>query len=421
MPIHPVHPSVNQVSTLSTTHGILSLAAIFIILLTMQYSFPKNPVVGKLLLAYSIIRPDQITVTDLTFPKAGDRLYYARVSNPGLIELVTPPGGNQNWDLSKLKAETIFETGYNPASAGKNASSFPGADLVTSDASGESYYNVTTNKFELMGQVGGDLASFGANTIYSYMPPLSLRTSPVNFFDIKQQSSNVLSAFATRDLPASLVQSVPGINQIDSFRIRINHQVLSVYDAWGTMIIPGPLPQSQYQVLREKSTSYRTSSIDAHTFLGWINLTAAGSGPLSGFMGTDTIVRYKYLNNKEKEEIAVLELNNEQSAVRSVLYKNNLSTTPLQSQKKNDLPEIRAFPNPSKSRANFDCSELPEGEYRLLIYDLIGKECLARSYRLTGSKSINLDLALFKTGTYLFGLEDQKGNRTTFNRLVIAK
>ncbi len=426
MSYHPVNksnPPETQFSTLSTSHGTLSLVAIFTILFTMQYSFPKNPVVGKLLLAYSYIRPDQITVTAVTFPAAGDRLYYARISSPGLSELITPPGGNQNWDLSKLKAETTLETRYRPASEGMNFSSFPGANLVSSDASGESYYNATSAKFDLIGQSGGDLSAFGVKANYNYMPPLSLRTSPVNFFDIKQQSSNVLTSFAIKDLPASLVQ---GLSQADSLRIRISYQVLSVYDAWGTMTIPGPLPQSQYQVLREKSTSYTSTAFDIRVPpLGWIDLStiigSIGSNPLAGFLGTDTIVRHKFLNNKEKEEIAILELNSEQSAVRSVLYKNNLSTTPLQSQKKNGLPDIKAFPNPSKSWVYFDCSELPDGEYRLLIYDLLGKKYLDRSYRLTGSKSINLDLAKFKTGTYLFGFEDQNGNRTTFSRMVIAK
>ena len=422
MPIHPVKPPGNQVSTLSTANGIFSLGAILAVLFVMQYPSPKNPVVGKLLLAYSFIRPDQITVTAITFPVAGDRLYYARISNPGLTELITPPGGNQNWDLSKLKAETTFETRYRPASEGMNFSSFPGANLVSSDSSGESYYNATSTKFDLVGQSGGDLAALGVKANYNYLPPLSLRTSPVNFFDIKQQSSNVSLSFAIKDLPASLVQNIQGINQADSLRMRIAYQVLSVYDAWGTMTIPGSLPQSQYQVLREKSTSYTSTAIDIHTFLGWLDASSfVGSSPLSGFIGTDTTVRHKFLSNKEKEDIVVLELNNEQSAVRSVHYKNNLATTPVTDQKAKNLPGVKAFPNPSKSWVYFDCTALPKGEYRLHIYNLIGIEYLNRPYHLIGTKSIKLDLTSFKSGTYLYGFEDQNGNLTTFSRMVIAK
>jgi|GEM_PF-254820 len=422
MSIQPVNKSIpeNHVSSLSAANGLFSVGVILAILFVMQYPFPKDPVVGKMLLAYSFIRPDQITVTAVTFLVAGDRLYYARISNPGLTEMITPPGGNQNWDLSNLKAETTFETKYRQASEGMNFSAFPGANLVSQDASGESYYTGTSAKFDLIGQSGGDLASLGVKANFHYMPPLSLRTSPVNFFDIKQQSCNVLSAFAIKDLPSGLVQ---GLSQADSLRVRISYQVLSVYDAWGTMTIPGPMPQSQYPVLREKSTSYTTTAIDIRVSpLGWIDISQlGGSSVLSGYVGTDTIVRYRYLNNKEKEEIAVLQLDGGQSTVVSVQYKNNLATTSLKSQQRKYLPEIKAIPNPAKSRVYFDCSGLTDGEYRLLIYDLLGKEWLNRAYRLTGEKSIHLDLTSFKTGTYLYGLEDQLGNRTAFSRMVIAK
>src|SRR5690606_31528924 len=121
------------------------------------------------------------------------------------------------------------------------------------------------------------------------------------------------------------------------------------------------------------------------------------------------------------EEIAVLQLDGGQSTVVSVQYKNNLATTSLKSQQRKYLPEIKAIPNPAKSRVYFDCSGLTDGEYRLLIYDLLGKEWLNRASRLTRANAIHLDLTSFKTGTYLYGREDQLGNRTAFSRMVSAK
>jgi len=411
---------------LSSANGLFSLGLIIAVLFVLraQMKLQPKPDVRQLLFSYILSRPDQITVTSMTFPTSGDKLRYAEVTNPGITNILTPPGGGQAWDISHLKAGKTFETVYRAASEGMNFASFNGANLVSSDSTGESYYKTSASTFEFLGQTGGALASLGVKAIYKYTPPIIERRSPVNFFDIKQQSSNVNSlSFAIKDLPASLVANIPGVNAVDSIRMRINYQLLEVFDAWGTLTIPGPLPQSQYPVLRGKYTSYTSTAIDVHTFFGWIDISQLGSGGggLFALPGTDTLVKYRFFNNKEKEEIAVVEVNNNQSAVVSVRYKNNSTTTPFLNKSTQDAAIIKAFPNPATEWVQFDCSPLPSGVYRLKIFNIAGIEIMNNAYTLKDAKSIRLNLGNFKAGTYIYRLEDENKTYVGIRRLVVVK
>lgn len=360
----------------------------------------------------------QITVTSATFPAVGDTLRFARTLTPTLPGLITPPGGSQLWDFTGLSADETFETVYQPASAGQNSSSFPGAESAVIGTTGESYYNITNTKFELLGYAGGDPANFGVQVLAKFSPTLIERRSPMNFFDINSQTTDLSLPFSLDALPDSLVANIPGIQFVDSIRVRINYQRLEVVDGWGTLKIPG----GQYPVLREKRTEYTTTALDVHSFLGWIPVpTGTGGGGLLNFLGTDTATVYRYFSNTEKEEIAVVTANADQSTIESVRYKNNAAMTPVHFVSAPGTASIQAYPNPATEWVRFDCSNLPADDYTLKIFSIIGKEIWKNTYTLSGNKSIRLELDDFKKGTYFYSLEDRKGNIIGTKRLVVVK
>lgn len=365
--------------------------------------------------AFCLSTHAQITVTSATFPAVGDTLRYVRVFTPTLSGLITPPGGGQIWDFTGLGSDETLETVYQPSSAGQNTGQFPGAETVVIGTSGESYYNITNSKFELLGYAGGDPANLGVDVLAKFAPPLAERLSPLNFFDINQQTTDLSLPFSLDALPDSLVANIPGAQFVDSIRVRINYQRLGVVDGWGTLMIPG----GQYPVLREKRTEYTTTALDVHSFLGWINIPV-GSGGITNFIGTDTAVIYRYFSNTEKEEIAVVTTNADQSTVESVRYKNN-STTAVHFVNAPGTATIQAYPNPATEWVRFDCSNLPADDYTLKIFSIIGKEIWKNTYTLSGNKSIRLELDDFKKGTYFYSLEDKKGNIIGTKRLVVVK
>ena len=151
----------------------------------------KNILVIFTVLAVTLSLPAQITITNATFPAAGDTLKTATDLDPAGI-VMTSPGGPQTWDFTSLNATTRAVNAFRPAAEGTASANFPGAELVTiSDVGAEVYFDVTNTAFSILGIRGSGLGGgFPIETDFRYSPPLIERRAPVNFFDINQSQSD---------------------------------------------------------------------------------------------------------------------------------------------------------------------------------------------------------------------------------------
>ncbi|HMQ59570.1 MAG TPA: T9SS type A sorting domain-containing protein [Flavilitoribacter sp.] len=263
----------------------------------------------------------QISISNSVFPAVGDNLSYSFGNQPGAINAIyTPPGGNQQWDLSNLQASSTWNQIFLDPQTGAGAAAFPTATLMYRplNSTMEVYLNVTNNEVLLLGVYGDDPLGLGQSLISHYNPPLMLSQAPVQFFDTKLASSGFLLPFGPNDISAALLSQLPV--SPDSLRIRTSISRLDVVNAWGTLTIPG----GTFDVLRQNRTQYRERRIDAKIPpLGWLDITdiAIQYWQIST-VGVDTLVSFHYLNDQSKEPIAVVTLNNTQSEVVSVQYKN---------------------------------------------------------------------------------------------------
>jgi hypothetical protein len=274
----------------------------------------------------------QITVTNATFPAVNDTVFYAFDANSSPIQIITPPGFNQTWNLSGLQPNQPSSTVYRHPSMGVHSANFPGADLLVIEPGRELYYNVTNDKVELMGYYGSDPIGIGINLLALYAPPAVERRDSMNFFDINQIGTGLLLPFAAGDAPANFLQQLPVTP--DSLRIRTSLNRLDVVDAWGTLSIPGGC----YEVLREKRTTYEEKRLDAKIPpLGWLDITDIAIQSLGMQLGVDTTVEYHFFGAVDKQQIAVVRLNNAQNGVEFVRFKHpdnsqfsisNIATTP---------------------------------------------------------------------------------------------
>lgn len=378
----------------------------------------KYPIIAFLLVHHLV--SGQITITSTTFPAPGDTLRYKIAQNQGFTELYTPPGGNQVWDISNITPTQTVEEVYRPASEGAAASNYPGAEMFSGNAAGEVYFNLTTNKVERLGFTGGIFAFLGANAKVSYSPPLVEREAPLNFFDIDQSSSDISLPIATADLPAGLIDNIPGSNFLDSIRIRQNTIVLAVSDAYGTLKIPGTGGPVTYPVLRQKTTTYVTSTIDAHSFLGWVSVPLdqiPGNNPLSALTGTDTITAYVFWNDSSKEFIAKGTTNADQNQFTSLQIKNTngaVNTTPGLAF---SILSFRIYPNPANDQAQLDLSGLPDGNYQLNIYDLAGK--MAHTQLLENQKKVVVSVGSLPNGVYNCKIKDLTNGKWAAQQLLV--
>ena len=362
----------------------------------------------------------QITVTSATFPVAGDTLRFAFDESPVGFNPATPPGGGQVWDFSNLSTDDNSEVIYNPASSGIHFSDYPGAEMVVSDQ-GETYLNVTSSKVETLGYAGADPAGFGVDVISRFVPALIERRSPMQFFDINAQTSDLRLTLPTNQPPLDSVFSGLPVN-IDSLRVNITTSRTEAVDGWGTCQIPG----GAYPVLRQKRTDYVSTGLEVHVLLfpgfgNWVDLsTLVGGGGLGSFIGTDTTVTYRFYSGTEKEEIAVATMSPDLSQVVRIRYKDN-KTTAAPEVNSPGTASISAFPNPAVDWVRFDCTNLPQEDYTLKIFNIIGKVVWKENYQLAGTRSIRVELDNFKKGTYLYSLSDKKGHIVGTKRLVVLK
>ena len=359
----------------------------------------------------------QVTVTAATFPSAGDTLDYALDSDPGGLTIATPPGGNQTWNLSDLQADETSRVIYLPASAGVHSMDYPNAELVVIGDNRETYYDKTNTQFTRLGYAGADASSFGLEVVARFSPALVERKSPLQFFDITVQTVDLSLPLATDQIPDSLLTGI--VITPDSVRVRINTNRLDVVDGWGKCQIPG----GNYDVLRVKRTEYRTTALDVYLLLGWVDITSLlGNGnTLGGFLGTDTTTTFRFYNQVEKEEIAVATMSNDLATVEQVRFKNNSGTSASIEADSPGAASIQAYPNPAVEWVRFNCANLPQGDYTLKIFNIIGKVVWKENYQLNGSKSIRVELDDFKKGTYLYSLIDGQGNIIGTKRLVVLK
>lgn len=366
----------------------------------------------------------QITVTSATFPVSGDTLRFAYDEGPvGVNNPATPPGGNQTWDFTGLSADQTNEFIYKPAGTGMHAADFPGADLLLEEAGGETYFNVTNTKMEVLGYAGADPAGFGLDVSTPFWPALIERRSPLNFLDAFNQQSMVNINFPTDQPPFDTIFSGLPVN-LDSLRVSVTTFRVGAVDAWGTCHIPG----GQYPVLREKRTDYVNTAIQVYVALfpgfgTWVDLESflpSGTGGISDFIGTDTTTTYRFYSGTEKEEIAVATMSNDLGSVERMRFKHNVTSA---------APEvpgtgsagISAFPNPAIDFVRFDCINLPQDDYTLKIFNIIGKVVWKENYQLAGNRSFRVELDNFKKGTYLYSLTNKKGNVIGTKRLVVLK
>lgn len=337
----------------------------------------------------------QITITNAVFPVVGDTLHYAFGNQPGAInQIFTPPGGGQHWDLGNLQATQFWNQIMNDPGSGIAHASFPGASILYHpiNSTSEVYLKVTADQVLEMGYYGLDQLGLGLSLLFKKLPSLEESWAPGNFFDIKQSSSNVLTAFSAFSAPAILLNLAP---TADSFRIRLTNQRIGVIDAYGTLTIPG----GTFDVLRKKQTEYISTAVDVKVPpLGWIDISTIGGQQILP-LGTDTITSFHFLNHVSKEAIAICTLNTAQNTVLKVQYKDvalHSSTASPASQN-----SLVIYPNPVGQTLQMRFNNDVNGLVQIRLINTDGAIALERKVMaLAGENDISVPVAGLPAGRY---------------------
>jgi hypothetical protein len=337
----------------------------------------------------------QITITNSVFPVVGDTFHYAFGNQPGAInQIFTPPGGNQVWTLSNLQPTQFWDQIMKNPQTGTASGSFPAASILFNplNSNDEVYWQVTSNQVNDLGYFGLDPLGLGLTLLFKKSPGLEQTWAPVNFFDIHQSASNVLTAFDAPIAPPLLLNLVP---TADSFRIRVTYQRLGVIDAWGTLAIPG----STFDVLRKKQTEYKSTAVDVKVApLGWIDISTIGGQQILP-LGTDTITTFHFLNDVSREAIAICTLNTAQNAVTGVQYK--ALNVPSATFAPSFDESLFAYPNPVQNTLHVHFTTDAGATFQFRLINAQGSQVLGQTVKtVTAENDISIPVANLAPGIY---------------------
>jgi hypothetical protein len=270
-------------------------------------------------LIFTFYLKSQIIISNSYFPVKGDSLKYYTDDNPANFDL-SVQGGNQLWDFSGLVKKNPSFRAFTDAKMCDVDKKFTDAELCETANGFSTFYNVSTTVFEKIGEQGELNQGLPIPNATRYTPAQIERRAPMKFFDVKDTKYNQNFSFSTSFLPDSLLGQLGGL--FDSLRFKIAGSRIDVVDGWGSCTIPG----GTFNVLREKRTDTRDTKIEVHTLFGWIDIsTVLGGGGQGGSLleaiGKDTIITYNFFNDKAKEEIAIVTLDNRTMKATEVRFK----------------------------------------------------------------------------------------------------
>ncbi len=356
----------------------------------------------------------QITVTNSIFPVPGDTLRTVSAEDAGGFD-TDMIGSNLEWDLRGITSDEAILTIYTEASEGDATDTFPDADLLDKSEAQEIYYKSFNNKIVEIGRSGLDPVLNAINLSFTNDGESVLRRAPMSFGDAYDDESSFRIGAPATVIPDTLF---PGLSTlIDSIRLTVETENDDFVDSWGTL----RLPDGDYDVLRLKRTTSTNAILEVKApFIGWSvldenNPLTAALGDFADLLGETITTSYQFYGNEDKEILANLTYD-DQGILINATYKGELSTATEEIDFRN--VGVKTYPNPTYGDVTFELTNLPKGEYNVVLYNIIGKRLWSDRFD-NNSGRLNANLSHLKKGTYLYSIVDKNGRKVTTKRLMI--
>jgi hypothetical protein len=327
---------------------------------------------ASLLLAGALFaQQPPVVLTNAIFPAAGDVYVYDQDSD-GQPAYVGLPGVQSYWDFTGFTADgqavdSILDAAANPA----GLLAFPSADIQLPLFGLQMMTDVTASEVNLLGT---SINLFGNDFTLPLNNPLTVQKAPFAYGNSFVESTSAaialdLAQFPQLDTFLNNQNPIPG-TQIDSVRAGFEFNADVEVDAWGEVNIPS----GSYNCIRLHRMNYSNVVIEAYisSFFGgfWIDVSGfipAGTIPL----GTDTIEQYEFRSDLTKEYVVLLNVNPLDGSIINANFRNEIS--PLSLDVVSAAADMEIYPNPAIDRVQVAFGGLPQGEYRLVVADALGR------------------------------------------------
>ncbi len=362
----------------------------------------------------------QITITNATFPKVGDKLKYATLSGQGVTIDMLSNAGPRAWDFSVLNRGIKFEESYHLAKDGKDAAVFPDADMYYINGREERYIKSSNTKLEELG-IGGVNPLFNVPLAIRYTSRPAIRQAPLSFVSSTKSVSSWNIALSGSVFPDSLLASFPAGFKPDSVKIQFSSETNGLMDAYGTLKMQG----HTFEVLREKARVESSTDVFIKVgFLGWINISAAAQFGISlpefiqRFLGKRVSTEYRYYSN-DKKEILVNAVYDDKDAFQSVTFADLGQVSATENIINKTFVDI--YPNPASDFLTIQTGEWEDGMYLFTLTDINGKPVYAEPAMLRAGENKKVDISKLSMGTYFLTIRDQFNQKAATSKVIISR
>ncbi|MEM7105078.1 MAG: T9SS type A sorting domain-containing protein [Bacteroidota bacterium] len=367
-----------------------------------------------LVLLLPVASKAQITMTNAHFPEAGDKLYFAVDTFPNAL-ITDPSASMQSWYFEFLETDRYQVDNILNAATGGVADSFPDADIIVPFFSGDGYAKVHDDSIEVLGFFGSPTPGLADFDVFVRMdPPITTHRSDYTYGSNGFDDGFFHLAIDAADIPEDA--DLPfDPSSLDSMRMDFSIIRRDTADAWGTL----QTHFGTFDVIRVKEYEYRNSIVDVkHPFFGWVNLNTF---PIDG-IGPDTLVYYNFLNDVSKEPIFRVRVNEQPTGVTNSMGWWKVDQMTVSNDELN-IPEFSMshYPNPATDFLNISFNGLPSGEYKIKVFNILGKTVSEIPINIFGDETIPIDLYQFNQGTYLYSLISETGQHLKTERFFVIR
>lgn len=353
----------------------------------------------------------QISVSNTTFPKIGDTLKTIFTLNvPGGLNLGTT-GGPKIWDFSQLSAGVSQQEVYLNPSAGKDAVSFPEANLIMRSGGQDLYIKSTTTKMEGLG-FGGSNPFLDTSIVIKFNRRPVLRRAPVEFISSDDTQGEFRISLGADIIPDTLLSTLP--IKPDSVRIQFSNSVRSIVDAYGTLKLQG----RNFEVLKEKGVRITEIKLFVKILGLWLDPVALLGGNIPtdfiDLVGKDTTIVYNFYSNVKKEVIVSAEYDPSGTFLGVSFVDLNGKLSLVSNQK----PEsFRIFPNPFNEFITLSTIE-NEGRHGVSISDMLGNVVFFDILFFNKGETKQINTSNWPAGVYFLSLINSANKQNTTIQII---
>ena len=360
----------------------------------------KKLILSSLVLGFAFASKAQITISNSSFPKVGDRII---MHNDTMLSSAVTPGSagpNQTWNFTSILSGTQDTNTAIALSATPLSASYPGATIAINQGSGNTaFMKAGTTDLELLG-FSGDLMGTGT--------PLDIHFNPTQI--VAKAGMTFGSTYTnTSGFKISLPGSAVGQPTFDSIRMNFTQRTYNNYDAWGTVTTA----TGTYNCLRNNTINVTKQVIDVKVpFLGWqlgVNADSSASGT------------YLFLDNASALEVVGIDVDSF-GTVTGARYRELGSVLGVSSLKESPV-KMNVFPSPANAASVILTSGLTAGNYRGEIYTVNGQLVHELSLVATngGMLAMNLHEANLSAGTYVATIRNAAGEVVVSRKFQFVK